>query len=72
MRGSEVARTFFRSFNCLVPPADLMRDPSVLQRVMACYQARHERVEERLGPSRREMLEHLAAARAGPPEPRAA
>ncbi len=57
----DVARAFFRSFNCLVPPADLMKDPALLQRILAFYQTRDQREEPRLGPSRSEMLERLAA-----------
>ena len=59
---AEVARVFFRSFNCMVAPTDIMKDPLVLQRVMACYQKRHEREEPRLGPSRADLVAELAAA----------
>ncbi len=58
----DVARAFFRSFNCLVPPSDLMKDPVLLPRILACYQARQGREEPRLGPTRAEMVERLAHA----------
>lgn len=61
---ADVARAFFRSFNCLVPPADLMRDPVILQKVLAFYQSRGEREEPRLGPTRAGMLERLRSGAA--------
>jgi 2-polyprenyl-6-methoxyphenol hydroxylase-like FAD-dependent oxidoreductase len=57
---ADVARAFFRSFNCLVPPSDLMKDPALLQRILAFHQTRDQRDEPRLGPTRTRMLEHLA------------
>jgi 2-polyprenyl-6-methoxyphenol hydroxylase-like FAD-dependent oxidoreductase len=57
-----VSRAFFRSFNLLDPPADLLRDPAILLRVLELYRTRGERVEPVLGPGRGEMLDVLAAA----------
>jgi 2-polyprenyl-6-methoxyphenol hydroxylase-like FAD-dependent oxidoreductase len=57
-----VLRAFSRSFNLLDPPGDLMRRPDVLQRVLKVYQAREQREEPRLGPSRSELIEILNAA----------
>jgi 2-polyprenyl-6-methoxyphenol hydroxylase-like FAD-dependent oxidoreductase len=56
-----VLRAFMRIFNLLDAPADLMKDPAVLGRVLAAYQRRHER-ETAHGPSRDDVLETLAAA----------
>jgi 2-polyprenyl-6-methoxyphenol hydroxylase-like FAD-dependent oxidoreductase len=57
-----VLRAFLRRFNLLDPPGDLMRDPSLLGRVLAVYQRRHERAEPSLGPDRQSLLRQLAAA----------
>jgi 2-polyprenyl-6-methoxyphenol hydroxylase-like FAD-dependent oxidoreductase len=57
-----VLRAFLRRFNLLDPPGDLMRDPSLLARVLAVYQKRHERAEPELGPDRESLLRRLAAA----------
>jgi hypothetical protein len=57
-----VLRAFLRRFNLLDPPGDLMREPELLQRVLAVYQRRHERVEPSLGPDRAALLELIAAA----------
>ncbi len=59
---STVLRAFSRSFNLLDPPGDLMRRPDVLQRVLAIYQAREQRVEPVLGPTRDELIAILEAA----------
>jgi 2-polyprenyl-6-methoxyphenol hydroxylase-like FAD-dependent oxidoreductase len=56
-----VARRFFRAFNLLDPPEDLLRDPALLSRVLAVYQGRGGREERVFGPRRSEMLELLAA-----------
>lgn len=57
-----VLRAFSRSFNLLDPPGDLMRRPDVMQRVLKVYQARDQRTEPFLGPSRAELIEILNAA----------
>jgi 2-polyprenyl-6-methoxyphenol hydroxylase-like FAD-dependent oxidoreductase len=56
-----VLRAFMRIFNLLEAPADLMRDPSFLGRVLAVYQRRHQRVPI-AALSRDEVLSELAAA----------
>jgi hypothetical protein len=55
-------RAFMRVFNLLEPPGDLMKDPQILQRVLASFEKRDEREKVANGPNRAEMLEHLAAA----------
>jgi len=57
-------RAFMRVFNLLEPPADLMKDPQLMQRVLAAHQRRDVRRREPLGPSRHEMVEHLGQAAA--------
>ncbi len=57
-----VLRAFMRAVNLLEPPGDLMRDPEVLRRVIASYEARDTRIEPDLGPDRASMLELLADA----------
>lgn len=57
-----VMRRFMRIMNLLDPPEDLMRDPAFFGRVVACYNARHDREPTRPGPPRGEMLERLARA----------
>jgi 2-polyprenyl-6-methoxyphenol hydroxylase-like FAD-dependent oxidoreductase len=59
---STVLRAFSRGFNLLDPPGDLMRRPDVLQRVLKIYQARGQREEPYLGPSRTELIAILKAA----------
>ena len=59
---ADVSRAFFRSFNLLDPPGDLMRDPAVVLRVLEHYRRRGEREDPVLGPGRTGMLEILAAA----------
>jgi 2-polyprenyl-6-methoxyphenol hydroxylase-like FAD-dependent oxidoreductase len=56
-----VLRAFMRIFNLLDAPADLMRDPSFLARVLGVYQRRYQR-EPLAGPSRDEVVSQLAAA----------
>jgi len=58
----DVSRAFFRSFNLLDPPGDLLREPQVMLRVLEHYRRRHEREDPVLGPGRAGMLEVLAAA----------
>lgn len=55
-------RVFMRVFNLLEAPSELMKDPEILQRVLASYEKRDEREPVVNGPSRAEMIEHLAAA----------
>jgi 2-polyprenyl-6-methoxyphenol hydroxylase-like FAD-dependent oxidoreductase len=57
-----VMRAFFRSFNLLDPPGAFMQRPDVMQRILAVYQDRDDRVEPVLGPGRSEMLQVLADA----------
>lgn len=57
-------RIFMRTMNLLDRPGDLMKDPRFLQRVLASYARREQRGDAPLGPSRQEMIEHLAAAAA--------
>ena len=59
---ADVSRVFFRSFNLLDAPGDLLRDPRVMLRVLEFYQTRHEREDPVLGPGRTAMLELLADA----------
>jgi 2-polyprenyl-6-methoxyphenol hydroxylase-like FAD-dependent oxidoreductase len=54
-------RTFMRVFNLLEAPTDLMRDPQIMQRVIASFERRNERQPEVRGPSRDEMIGRLAA-----------
>ncbi len=54
-------RAFSRGFNLLAPPGDLMRQPEILQRVLAVYRARGARSEPTLGPTRAELISLLAA-----------
>ena len=58
----EVSRAFFRSFNLLAAPGDVMKDPQILGVVLQHYQCRGERVEPVLGPNRDGMIEALRAA----------
>ena len=57
-----VLRAFMRIFNLLEAPADLMKDPSLLARVLAVYQRREERAPLVVGPTRDEAVGQLAAA----------
>jgi 2-polyprenyl-6-methoxyphenol hydroxylase-like FAD-dependent oxidoreductase len=56
-----VLRAFMRIFNLLDAPADLMKDPRVLGRVMQSFQQRHERPPTPQ-PTRDELVERLEAA----------
>ena len=56
-----VLRAFMRIFNLLEEPADLMKDPALLGRVLAVYQQRDQR-EPQAAPTRDEVLEVMAAA----------
>jgi flavin-dependent dehydrogenase len=55
-------RAFMRTMNMLDSPNDLLRRPGLMQRVMACYERRHEREPIFQGPSREELKRVLAAA----------
>lgn len=55
-------RAFVRFLNLLEPPGDLLKNPMVMQRVLASYARRDQREKEVLGPPREEMLERFAAA----------
>lgn len=55
-------RFFMRMMTMLDPPAELLKNPAVLARVLESWARRHERVMPRLGPTREEMLGLLAAA----------
>ncbi len=57
-----VGRAFFRSFNLLDPPADLMKNPDLMVRVLRVFQSRDQREEPRLGPDRDALLRQLEAA----------
>jgi 2-polyprenyl-6-methoxyphenol hydroxylase-like FAD-dependent oxidoreductase len=56
-----VLRAFLRTFNLLEAPADLMKDPSFLSRVLAVYQRRHQR-EPIAAMTRDQVVSELAAA----------
>jgi 2-polyprenyl-6-methoxyphenol hydroxylase-like FAD-dependent oxidoreductase len=62
---ADVSRVFFRSFNLLDPPGDLLRDPRVMLKVLELYQSRGEREDPVLGPGRAEMVARLAEGSAG-------
>jgi 2-polyprenyl-6-methoxyphenol hydroxylase-like FAD-dependent oxidoreductase len=55
-----VLRAFMRIFNLLDEPADLMKDPRILTRVMDSYQRRHDRPPTDQ-PSRSQVVERLEA-----------
>lgn len=55
-----VLRAFMRLFNLLDPPADMMRDPAFITRVLASY-ARRETRPPTAQPTRAEVVERLAA-----------
>ena len=61
-RDADVSRTFFRSFNLLDPPGDLLRDPQLVVKILEYYRTRHEREDPVLGPGRAELVELLARA----------
>jgi len=54
-------RVFMRAMNLLDPPGDLMKNPVVMQSLIASYAKRHEREPVDLGPPREAMLERFAA-----------
>ncbi|MCP5068930.1 MAG: hypothetical protein GY946_20400 [bacterium] len=56
-----VLRRFMRLANLLDPPDDLMKDPDLLQRIMAVYNTRNERKPVNQGPARAEMVKSLQA-----------
>jgi 2-polyprenyl-6-methoxyphenol hydroxylase-like FAD-dependent oxidoreductase len=58
----KLLRAFLRFLNLLEPPGDLMRNPVVMQSVLASYARREEREKPALGPSRDEMIERFASA----------
>ena len=55
-------RTFLRTIHLLDPPGDLLKDPTVLQRVLDSYARRDQREKTPPGPSRAALLERFAAA----------
>jgi len=59
-------RVFMRTMNLLDPPGDLMRNPMVMQSLIASYARRDQRPVVDQGPSRSEMVERFAAAGLGP------
>jgi 2-polyprenyl-6-methoxyphenol hydroxylase-like FAD-dependent oxidoreductase len=61
-RDPDVSRAFFRSFNVLDPPGDLLRDPRILTSVLRHYEARGERAEPPLGPGRAALVDRLSRA----------
>ncbi len=65
-----VFRAFLRWFNLLATPDALINDPEVLAEALRSYENRAERPpDEQIGPAtRRELLEALLAAPAGPHE----
>ena len=54
-------RVFLRTMNLLEPPGDLLKNPLVLQSLLASYAKRDQREKEVLGPSREEMVARFAA-----------
>lgn len=54
-------RVFMRALNLLDPPADLMKNPVVLQSLLASYERRELREKVVLGPSRTEMVARFDA-----------
>ena len=61
-RDPDVSRAFFRSFNVMDPPGDLMKDPKILTKVLGFYQTRAEREEPPLGPGRAALVDLLSRA----------
>lgn len=57
-----VARAFLRLGNMLDPPASLLAQPDVLQRVLASHARRHEREPMAHGPGRSELIALLRQA----------
>jgi hypothetical protein len=54
-------RIFMRAMNLLETPRDLMKNPVVMQCLLASYAKRDQREKVVLGPSREEMVERFAA-----------
>lgn len=54
-------RIFMRAMNLLDQPADLLKNPLVMQSLLASYARRDQREKVRLGPSREEMVGRFAA-----------
>jgi hypothetical protein len=54
-------RIFMRAMNLLDRPAELVRNPVVMQSLLASYAKRDQREKVALGPSREDMLERFAA-----------
>jgi 2-polyprenyl-6-methoxyphenol hydroxylase-like FAD-dependent oxidoreductase len=54
-------RVFLRAMNLLEAPRDLLRNPVVMQSLLASYARREQREKVVLGPSREAMLERFAA-----------
>jgi hypothetical protein len=56
-------RTFMRAVHLLDPPPDLMKNPQVVQSVLASYARREERAASKKvdGPSRDEMVDLFSA-----------
>jgi 2-polyprenyl-6-methoxyphenol hydroxylase-like FAD-dependent oxidoreductase len=55
-------RVFLRAMNLLEAPGDLLRNPLVMQSLLASYAKRDQREKGVLGPSREEMVARFAAA----------
>ena len=56
-----VLRTFMRVGHMLEPPEVALRRPEIMRAALKAYEGRHARPPRAAGPSRREMLELLAA-----------
>lgn len=54
-------RVFMRSLNLLDPPGDLLKNPFVIQSMLASYERREQREKLVLGPSRKEMVARFDA-----------
>jgi 2-polyprenyl-6-methoxyphenol hydroxylase-like FAD-dependent oxidoreductase len=59
-------RKFMRAMNLLDVPRDLVKDPLVMQSLLASYARREQREKVVLGPSREEMIERFATLDAAP------
>jgi 2-polyprenyl-6-methoxyphenol hydroxylase-like FAD-dependent oxidoreductase len=59
-----VLRAFMRVFNMLDDPADLLKRPDLMGRVLAVWQQRGEREPADLGPGRNELVERLESSAA--------
>ena len=55
-------RVFLRAMNLLEAPGDLLKNPLVMQSLLASYAKRDQREKVVLGPSREEMVARFAAA----------